>query len=129
MGQDHHAIGYDQARLTDDMMALSSPTRLNTLLLQTFSDQVMSKTFLQSHISQLSSLCTSSFFKVHGSATYRRVLQMTVFIILFFRQRLQAFVSSYFFLVNAFFSPVILDLISFSQDLSPVYEAPKVVKV
>ena len=125
MGQDHHAIGYDQARLTDDMMALSSPTRLNTSLLQTFSDQVMSKTFLQSHISQLSSLCTSSFFKVHGSATYRRVLQMTVFIILFFRQRLQAFVSSYFFLVNAFFSRVILDLISFSQDQSCVMRLPR----
>ena len=91
MGQDHHAIAYDQPDcllLITHMMALSSATRLNNSLLQTSSDQVMFKTFLQSHISQLSSLRTSSFFKVHDSAPYRRVLQMTVFIIVFFRQRL-----------------------------------------
>ena len=48
----------------------------------------MFKTFLQSHIPQLSSLRTSSFFKVYHSAPFRKVPQMTVFIILFFRQRL-----------------------------------------
>ena len=74
--------------LITDMMALSSPTRLNTSLLQTLSDQFMFKTFLQSHIPQLSSLRTSSFFKVYHSAPFRKVPQMTVFIILFFRQRL-----------------------------------------
>ena len=35
---------------------------------------VMFKTFLQSHISQLSKQGTSSFFKLHNSAPYRRVL-------------------------------------------------------
>ena len=39
------------------------------------SDQVLFKTFLQSHISQLSSLRTSSFLKFHDSAPYRRVLK------------------------------------------------------
>ena len=50
--------------LITDMMALSPPTRLNNSSLQTLSDQEMFKTFLQSHISQLSSPCTSSFFKI-----------------------------------------------------------------
>lgn len=60
----------------------------------------MFKTFFQSHISQLSCLLTSSFFKVYDSAPYRTVLQMTAFLILFFRQRLKAFDISSFFLVN-----------------------------
>ena len=42
--------------LITDIMALSSPTCLNTSSLQTLSDQVMFKTFLRSHILQLSSL-------------------------------------------------------------------------
>ena len=42
--------------LITDIMALSSPTCLNTSSLQTLSDQVMFKTFLWSHILQLSSL-------------------------------------------------------------------------
>ena len=50
--------------LITDMMALSPPTRLNNSWLQTLSDQEMFKTFLQSHISQLSSPCTSSVFKI-----------------------------------------------------------------
>ena len=98
--------------LISGMMALTSPARLDASLLQTLSDHVMFQTFLQSHISQLSSLrvSSSSFFNVHDSSPYRRVLQMTVFIILFFRQRLKVFVSSSFLLVNAFFARAILDL-------------------
>ena len=92
------------------MTALSSPTRLNTS-----SNQVMFKTFLQSHISQLSRLRTSSFLKLLNSAPCRRVFQMTVFKILLFRQRLNAFVGRSFLLVNAFFARAILDLISFLQ--------------
>ena len=61
--------------LITDMMALSSPSRLNSSSLQTLSDQVMFKTSFQSHIPQFSSLRTSSFFKVHNSAPYRRVLK------------------------------------------------------
>ena len=131
MGNDHHFVGYDQANLCllliTDMMALSSPSRLNTSSLQTLSHQVMFKTFLQSHISQLSSLHTSSFFKVHDWALYRRVLKMTFFISLFFRQRLKAFVSSSFLLVKAFTGYFRCNFRSFSQDPSCV--APKVVKV
>ena len=44
--------------LITDMMALSSPSHLNTSSLQTLSGQVMFKTFLQIHISQLSSLAS-----------------------------------------------------------------------
>ena len=46
--------------LITDMMALSSPSGLNTSSLQTLSDQVMFKTFPQTHISQLSSLRSSN---------------------------------------------------------------------
>ena len=60
----------------------------------------MFKNFLQSHFSQLSIVRTSSFFKVYDSAPYRTVLHMTVFIILFFKQRLKAFASSSSLLVN-----------------------------
>ena len=89
--------------LMTDMMALSSPTRLNTSSLQTLSDQEMLETFLQN----ISQLCG---FNVPDSTPYRRVLQMTVFIILFFRQRLimKALVSSSFLLINAFFARAIL---------------------
>ena len=57
------------------MMALSSPSRLNSSSLQTLSDQVMFKNSFQIHIPQIFSLRTSSFFKVHNSAPYRRVLK------------------------------------------------------
>ena len=67
-------------------MVLSSPTRLNTSSLQTWSDQQMFKTFLQSHISLLCRLRRSSFFNVHDWAPDERELQMTLFIIHFFRK-------------------------------------------
>ena len=67
-------------------MVLSLPTPVNNSSLQTFSDQKLFKTFLQSHVSQLSSLRRSPSFNFHDSASYRRVLQITVSIILFFRQ-------------------------------------------
>ena len=47
-----------------DMMTLFLPTRLSNSSLQTLSDKEMLKTFLQSHMSQLSSPRTSSFFKI-----------------------------------------------------------------
>ena len=75
------------------MMALSDPHRHDSMAssLQTLSDQEMFKTFFQGHISQISNPRMSPFFRVHDSASYRRVLQTTVFIILFLRQRLKAF--------------------------------------
>ena len=75
--------------------------------------------------STATSYSSPALFKVHESAPYRRVLQMTVFIILSFRQRHQAFVSSPFLLVNAFFARAILDLISFSQDSSHIIRPPR----
>ena len=106
-----------------------SPTSLNTSSLQTLSDQVMFKTYLQSPIPQLSSLRTSSFFKVYHSAPYRRVPQMTVYNSLLQAKAsaLKAFVSSSFFLVNAF-SGYSRSNIFFTGSIL-CNEAPKVVKV
>ena len=91
MGRDQHAVGVWSSHtpcllLKTDTMVLSSPTRLNTSSLQTWSDQQMFKTFLQSHISLLCRLRRSSFFNVHDSAPDERELQMTLFIIHFFRK-------------------------------------------
>ena len=64
MGQDCHAVGYDQARLCllliTNMMALSIFTELPQYFIIDFSDQEMFMAFLQSHISRLFSLQTSS---------------------------------------------------------------------
>ena len=54
---------------------------------------------------------------------------LTVFIILFFRQRLKAFVSSSSLLVNAFFARAILDLIFFLTGSVLGNKAPKIVQV
>ena len=129
MGHNHHVVGFDQARLSDRYEALSSPTRLNTSSLQTLSDQVMLKnlspkphpTALQpSHVLFLQ----GPWF---GSIQKSTRVKMTVFIILFFRQRLKAFVSSYFLLANAFSGCFRCNFFFTGSILCN--KAPKVVKV
>ena len=91
--------------LMTHMTALSSPTRLNTSSLRLCQTKKYLRPF--SKATDISQLCG---FNVPDSTPYRRVLQMTVFIILFFRQRLimTTLFSSSFLLVNAFFARAIL---------------------
>ena len=91
--------------LMTHMTALSSPTRLNTSSLRLCQTKKCLRPF--SKATDISQLCG---FNVPDSTPYRRVLQMTVFIILFFRQRLimTTLFSSSFLLVNAFFARAIL---------------------
>ena len=106
-GQDHHAVRYDQARLSVFcwwQIWWLSPHRHASILLRYRLCQTKKCLRLFSKTSHSSAASTSPIRLHTGS----RVLQMTVFIILFFRQRLKALVSSSFLLVNAFFARAIL---------------------
>ena len=69
----------------------------------------MFKTFFQGHISQISNLRMSPFFRVHDSASYRRVLQTTGLHNSLSQAKVEGVFISSFLLVNAFFARTILD--------------------
>ena len=90
--------------LVVDYTDFSTSTHQSTSSLLTLSDQKIVRVFLQSHLSQLSNLCISSFLSVNDSAPYTcsSVLQMTVFTILSLRLRLKDFVEFFVLYLRIF---------------------------
>ena len=115
MGQDHHAVRYDQASLSFfcwEQIWWPSPHRYALILLRYRLSQTKK---CRSPYSKSSSYSSPAFTRLLSLRSTIRLhteehSRVTYFVIHFFR------LGSSFLLVNTFFARVILDLIFFSQD-------------
>ena len=83
MGHDHHVVGFDQARLSnryDGPLLTGTPQYF-------FVTDFVRPSYVKKPFSKATSHSSPAFARPH-SAPFGKVPQMTVFTILFFRQRL-----------------------------------------